>query len=199
VSNRRLAAIMLPAIRAIHTPERIAREKAVDLVVTRDGRVRADRIHGAVPPENISSIDATSVTTSEASAVSLATSLLDRLQDLSDSLVDVAVVAIDTATVNMHAVAGISGTEISADVIESTATAVLDFPNIPAQTCAELNMTVTGAVVGDEVRLGPPSTIEANLSWSGYVSAADTVTIRVCNPSAGAINPVSATWRATVG
>lgn len=198
MSNQRLAAIMLPAIKAIHTPERIAREKAVDLVVTQDGRVRADRLHGQFKPENVISYDSSSITTSEPSAISAAESLLDYLQDISDSIVDNAVLAIDTATIDMHAVVGISGTEISADLIVLTATATLDFPNILAQTCAELTITVTGAVVGDAVRLGPPSTIEANLSWNGYVSAADTVTVRVCNPSAGAINPASATWRATV-
>jgi hypothetical protein len=79
-----------------------------------------------------------------------------------------------------------------------TATAALNFPNIVTLTSQELTITVTGAAVGDSVVLGPPAAIEANLTWAGYVSAADTVTIRVSNPTAGDINPASATWRATV-
>jgi hypothetical protein len=33
---------------------------------------------------------------------------------------------------------------------------------------------------------------------SGFVTAADTVTIRIHNGSGGSVNPASATWRATV-
>lgn len=79
-----------------------------------------------------------------------------------------------------------------------TATAALNFPNIVTLTSQELTITVTGAAVGDSVLVGPPAAIEANLTWAAFVSAADTVTIRVSNPTAGDINPASATWRATV-
>lgn len=79
-----------------------------------------------------------------------------------------------------------------------TATAVLDFPSIAAGTIQALAITVTGAATGDAVALGPPSGIEANLMWSGRVSAANTVTIRLLNISGAPIDPASATWRATV-
>lgn len=77
-------------------------------------------------------------------------------------------------------------------------TATLDFPSIPAQDTAELTITVTGAAVGDAVLLGPPSTFIADLSATGYVSATNTVTVRLANPTAAAIDPASATWRATI-
>jgi len=77
-------------------------------------------------------------------------------------------------------------------------TATLDFPSISPNSIEVLTMTVTGAEVGDTVMLGAPSTIEANLIWTGFVSAADTVSIRMHHTSGSAIDPASATWRATV-
>lgn len=91
-----------------------------------------------------------------------------------------------------HTIGG--GTAISKVL---SATASLDFPSIGANLQASLTMTVTGAAVGDSVQVNP-SAIEAGLTWSGYVSAVNTVQIRVANSTALAIDPVAATWRATV-
>jgi hypothetical protein len=79
-----------------------------------------------------------------------------------------------------------------------TDTATLDFPSISSNNNEELTMTVTGAAIGDIVMLGAPSAIESDLTWCGYVSAADTVTVRLHNSSGGSVNPASATWKATV-
>jgi len=79
-----------------------------------------------------------------------------------------------------------------------TATATLDFPSISSNHSEELTMTVTGAATGDVVILGAPSAIESGLTWCGYVSAADTVTVRLHNSSGDSVNPASATWKATV-
>lgn len=79
-----------------------------------------------------------------------------------------------------------------------TATATLDFPSIPANSTAELTVTVTGATAGSPVMLGAPAAIEAGLIFCGYVSAADTVTVRVHNQTGGAIDPASATWTVSV-
>lgn len=79
-----------------------------------------------------------------------------------------------------------------------TGTATLDFASIAAGAIGELTITVTGAVVGDTVTLGPPAAIEAGLNWSGFVSAADTVKIRLHNVTASAIDPVSASWKAAI-
>jgi len=79
-----------------------------------------------------------------------------------------------------------------------TATAVLDYASIAAQTCGEKTVTVTGAAVGDSVKIGPPAALEAGLSVTGIVTAANTVTIRLCNVTSGAIDPASATYRVTV-
>lgn len=76
--------------------------------------------------------------------------------------------------------------------------ATLDFPSIAANGSQSLTITVTGAVSGDAAIASPPATLNANLSFVAYVSAADTVTIRIHNNTGGAIDPASATWKVTV-
>lgn len=76
--------------------------------------------------------------------------------------------------------------------------ATLDFPSIAASSIETLTITVTGATVGDTVFIGAPSGIETGLIWSAFVSASDTVTLRLFNTTVGAIDPVSATWKVKV-
>jgi len=71
----------------------------------------------------------------------------------------------------------------------------LDFGSIAAQTCLDLTIAaITGAATGNAVAPVWPSTLEANLSGTMFVSAADTVTVRLCNPTVGAIDPASQTF-----
>ena len=79
-----------------------------------------------------------------------------------------------------------------------TATATLDFGSISAQTGADLTITVTGAEVGDSVYIGLPAAPLAGVAFMGFVSAADTVTIRAMNYTGTSKDPASATYRATV-
>jgi hypothetical protein len=79
-----------------------------------------------------------------------------------------------------------------------SATAVLDFPSVAAGAQAELTVSAAGAAVGNAVLLGPPAALEAGLVATARVTAADTVTIRLLNVTAAAIDPVSATWRVSV-
>jgi hypothetical protein len=79
-----------------------------------------------------------------------------------------------------------------------SAAATLDFPSIGAQSQQELTISVPGAAVGDAVLVGLPAALSANIAVFGYVSAADTVKLRAVNPTAGAIDPPSASYRATV-
>lgn len=77
--------------------------------------------------------------------------------------------------------------------------AVLNFDSVSAGAVGTpLTVTVPGAVVGDQVILGPPSGIDAGLMWAGFVSAADTVQIRLFNGTGSPINPAEATWAVTV-
>lgn len=79
-----------------------------------------------------------------------------------------------------------------------TVAAALDFPSINAAASADLTITVPGAAVGDSVSLGLPAAPTAGLVFNGFVSAANTVTVRATNITAGAVDAASATYRATV-
>lgn len=90
---------------------------------------------------------------------------------------------------------GAAGTAMASII---SATAALNFGNILAAASADLTITVTGAAVGDAVHLGPPAALEATVTALGIVTAADTVTVRLFNIGGIAVDPASATWRATV-
>lgn len=77
--------------------------------------------------------------------------------------------------------------------------AVLDFGSTSAGTSSELTLTVTGALPGDAVFIGVPSS--ANLSNSCYtavVTTTDTVDIRFNNYSSSPIDPGSGTFTAKI-
>lgn len=119
-----------------------------------------------------------------------------RLRDNSDATKQLAIECsgITTATTRTLTVPNNDGT--IAAVLSNSAT--LDFGSIAAQTCAALTITVTGAATGDDVSLAPPAALENGLTATGIVTAAATVTVRLCNITSGAIDPASASWRATV-
>ena len=61
-------------------------------------------------------------------------------------------------------------------------------------TCAEQTFTVTGAKVGDFVMVNPPS-ITAGVSLTcARVSAANTVALTFCNPTAGSLTAPAGTY-----
>ncbi len=78
-----------------------------------------------------------------------------------------------------------------------TASSTLDFGNLAAIGCEDLTITVTGAASGDVVSLGVPNgSVVNNSSYSAWVSAADTVTVRFCALISG--DPASGTFRVDV-
>ena len=61
-----------------------------------------------------------------------------------------------------------------------------------------LSMTVVGARLGDAViGIAPPYSLQG-ITCSGYVSASDTVQVRLQNETTGTINLASGTWRVAV-
>ena len=83
--------------------------------------------------------------------------------------------------------------------IKLRSTVAVNFDNILANTTGEATATVTGAVVGDEVNVNPTSSLESGLVLgTSYVSAANTITIRLGNVTVGAINPASQDFVITV-
>ena len=79
-----------------------------------------------------------------------------------------------------------------------TATQNLDFPNIMSGSTSELNVTVTGAQVGDTCNCAPAAGVEIDLQWSCYVSAANTATVRVSNISFLGVNPAPRNWKVVI-
>jgi hypothetical protein len=80
--------------------------------------------------------------------------------------------------------------------------ASLNFGNIATESYEDLTITVTGAASGDTAIVTPASGIEAGLAWQGWVSAADTVTVRLFYLQgalgSGTVDPAARNWRATV-
>jgi len=80
-----------------------------------------------------------------------------------------------------------------------TASATLDFPNTSSGTSSDLTITVTGAVAGKPVYLGiPNAAVNANSSYSAWVSATNTVTVRLLVVGVSAVNPASASFTVNV-
>ena len=80
-----------------------------------------------------------------------------------------------------------------------TGSATLDFPSTLTMLSADLTITVTGAADGDVVSLGVPNAaVNENTSYSAWVSAANTVTVRFNNYSVGTVNPASGSFKVFV-
>ena len=77
--------------------------------------------------------------------------------------------------------------------------ATLDFPSVAAAGGQELTISVPGAAVGDDVA-GPflNAAPTAGIIYSARVSAANVVTVRAQNVTAGAVDPASAEHRVIV-
>lgn len=95
-------------------------------------------------------------------------------------------------------VVGSGGTSISKHL---SATASLDFAAWGGTDCQDLTVTVTGAADGNAVTIGVPLALSstAGVAFTGFVSAANTVTVRGCKVTAGAsADPAGATVRADI-
>lgn len=90
------------------------------------------------------------------------------------------------ATVNANRVTRMLGTSSTVDVASTGTLACSDSAAI----------TLRGARVGDPCLVGLPATHPTNGSgsFSCVVSASDAIKLRFCNPSAGSLDPSSATF-----
>jgi len=96
----------------------------------------------------------------------------------------------------------IAGTSLSVDKTSVptylTATGSLSFGSIAQASCAQLTFALTGANPGDSIAPGWPSSIEAGLVGNMFVSASNTVAVRLCNLSGSALTPAAQTFRAAI-
>lgn len=83
-------------------------------------------------------------------------------------------------------------------VIE-TVDVTVDYASIPAATAPDQAVVVPGARVGDGIIIQPLGVWAVNISQpQGRCLVAGTVQVRVVNPTAGAIDPASQTFRFTL-
>jgi len=74
-------------------------------------------------------------------------------------------------------------------------TVAIDPASINATTRGATTFTLTGAATTDIIIVNPPSTLDDDLIFAGAaITAADTVTVYLYNPTAGAINQAEATF-----
>lgn len=80
-----------------------------------------------------------------------------------------------------------------------SATATLDFPSTSANATSDLTIALTGASVGEQVIIGTPnSAVTAGGTFSAWVSAADTVTVRFRAGTAGAEDPATGAFTVSI-
>ena len=81
-----------------------------------------------------------------------------------------------------------------------TTTSVLNFNDTSPSSSTDLTITLTGAANGDPVSLGVPNeSVSGNSSFSAWVSAANTVTVRFSNNDlTSVIDPASGTFRVSI-
>jgi hypothetical protein len=82
------------------------------------------------------------------------------------------------------------------DIFALSGSASIDFASIAAQSCLNDTFTLTGAATGDGLAPAWPSALTSDLIGMMFVSATNTVTVRLCNPTAAAIDPASLTYGA---
>lgn len=77
--------------------------------------------------------------------------------------------------------------------------AILDFPETLPGNSSEVTFTVSGASEGDALALGTPNiAVTEDSCFTARVSANNTVTVKLNNYSAVAINPISATFKVKI-
>jgi hypothetical protein len=79
------------------------------------------------------------------------------------------------------------------------ASGTLTYTAIAAETCQEQTLPVTGAATTGTASASPAASLgSSNLAWSAWVSAANTVSVRVCNVTTGSLTPLAVTWNVEV-
>ena len=81
-----------------------------------------------------------------------------------------------------------------------TGSATLNFPSTSANTYSDLTISVTGAALSDVVSLGIPNAAMSanNITYTAWVSAANTVTVRFANHTTGTVDPASGLFKVFV-
>ena len=89
---------------------------------------------------------------------------------------------------------GVLQVQPSAVPAKQTFVVNLNFGSISQSACAELTATVTGAAVGDRISPAWPPLLESGLVPTIWVSAIDTVKVRLCKITSGSVDPAAANY-----
>ena len=73
-------------------------------------------------------------------------------------------------------------------------TFTLNPASINTLAVGETDFTLTGAAVGDIVVVNPPAALDDGLVWNAFVTADNTVQVRIYNSTGGSVDVASATW-----
>lgn len=83
----------------------------------------------------------------------------------------------------------------SGPAVSTKTTAAIDHGDVTAVTVKEASVTVSGLRTTDMVTVNPPAALAGNLAVAGaHVSAANTLTVALSNPTASTITAGSNTW-----
>lgn len=78
-------------------------------------------------------------------------------------------------------------------------TSSLTYTSIANGACGNQTFTLAGALNGDSIAPGWPASISAGFSGTMFVSAANTITVRLCNHSGGSVTPTAGlTYKAMI-
>lgn len=94
---------------------------------------------------------------------------------------------------------GVQIGKAGANVLQLVSNTVsIDPPSVATVSRGAATFTLTGARVGDVIIMAPPATLNDDLIFCGAeVTANDTVTVYLYNPTVGAIDDGALTWRYT--
>ncbi len=100
----------------------------------------------------------------------------------------------DIELIGMFSAAVNPGTILANTVYTTNITVNGIQPNTAEPFAIPIVGVAAAQVLGDSVIVNAPAAMEASLTWSAYVSAADTLTLRIANPTAGSVVCTSRTW-----
>jgi hypothetical protein len=89
---------------------------------------------------------------------------------------------------------GGTGSPIVIGKISSVSATITPTASLLANTVYTTTVTLTGAATTDAIITVPPAAIAVGVVWNAYVSAANTVTIRIANPTGSTITTAAGSW-----
>jgi hypothetical protein len=149
-------------------------------------------------------VDVLTVTRGQEGTAAVAHSTAGKTYSMIEGLTSAQMTIIATAFANTGAAGEVwsgpagAGGAPGFNLVSLVGSAALTFGLIPDGSSAALTLTIAGAVVGQAVAPEWPSTLEAGLLGIMFVSAANTITVRLFNLSGAGVTPAVQTFGARI-